>query len=500
MKKTFHHLRFRIAGAVALIGVVGVPRFLLFTFVYFLSSLRIWEFLTVKKVRNSKLARAIRGLPDYRCDDLVSVILPVNNGRSKGVERLVTSLKAQTHKNIEFIAVDSGSTDDTVPWLRSQEFKVIEIPPADFSHAYSRNTGASHANGKYLLFVVDDAIFTDPDWLRSALFLITRFRGDSLSSRQTIDENADAYARLLDTFLSLAQSDRLSVNISRNSFVATLLRRYFPLKAYFRSVSIDDTNHLVRSEVFERIRFEALTVEDIDFARRLTLRGGRVIYTNLLSIVHYHSYNEHNLRKYARRVFLDTKVISQWQPYLMRLRSREALLIAALHVLALVLRALSLQKQQRRIAIHRAPGAIAATQTFMVELGRRIGHGSVTDMLGYIESVDTTSLKSMKANHEDCFREASEIFSSVLGGAPPSNLYFDEKFTEYLLVRFKADVSAAAGALSRYHWETISQEELKEVCLFLWCNRIMSHLARDEIFRTISLRYDLDRWGIGDWA
>ena len=135
-------MRNRLVSALAILRVVPLGRFLLFALFHVLTSPPLRERLFVRNVYSRKLIDITTDLMEYRSSDLVSVVLPVNNGRSKGVERLVASLKAQTHPNIECIAVDSGSTDDTVAYLQGEGWTVIQIAPHDFTHAYSRNTGA----------------------------------------------------------------------------------------------------------------------------------------------------------------------------------------------------------------------------------------------------------------------------------------------------------------------------------------------------------------------
>lgn len=497
-------MRYRLSTAMVLGRMMGVWRAFLFVFYHVITSPLLWQSFFVRKIYGRRLTERMKGLSGYQCEDLVSVILPVNNGRSKGVERLVASLKNQAHKNVEFIAVDSGSTDDTVSYLRGEGWTVVEIQPQDFTHAYSRNTGASHAKGQYLLFVVDDVVFTDKDWLRGALFLMNAFSADALSSRQTIDGKADVYARVLDYFLSSAQSDEPGVNVSRNNWLSTFLRRFLPLRSQFRSVSIDDTNHLVRRSVFEKLKFSAPTVEDLDFSLRLTRSGGRAVYTNLLSVVHYHQYSQDSLAKYSRRVYIDTKVIAKWQPYVMKISSREAFLVAAFHALALALRAIHIA------TLHGVSSVRGVTGSGK----RRAGEGApndkfadrlkpswkAEDVLRFMWAWEGTKLKSIWLDQSDHCSEARVIFETIIGNPPPSNLFYDKGLIAYFLNRFKEDLVAACDSISVNQEGEISIEEFRTICLFLWTNRVMSHVARDNIFEARSVSYAFDALAIGDWS
>lgn len=483
--------RQRLELARTFIGVAGFSRFLRSEIFAFLTRRVYWERFLISKLSGRGLANALQGHPDYRCEDLVSVILPVNNGRSKGVERLVASLKAQTHRNIEFIAVDSGSTDDTVNWLRSEGFHIIEIAPESFTHAKSRNTGASSARGKYLLFVVDDAVFNDPDWLRSALYLMEHFGVDSLSTRQTIDEAADAYARYLDSTVSHAQSDCLSVNLSKSGFLVRWMHRVLPLQTLGRAVTIDDTNHLARRESFERILFHAPTVEDIDFALRLIQQGGRILYTNLLSVRHYHRYNPDSLSKFAMRVHVDTQVIRRWQPYLIRFPSRESFLVAGLQTLALFLQAMEEIERTNHALSARTDGQLDDWQV----------DATYIDLL--IETARHLDIHDFSALHftnYPSFDEARRFLTDILCASPPSALYHDRAVSVYFMRAMRQEIISVQKALFRHPLQTILRSEIKNVLLFIWANRIMRHMARPDAFLTSVISFPCDQWSIKEWT
>ncbi len=51
-------------------------------------------------------------------EELVSVVIPCHNAE-KTIERCVESLRNQTYQNIEVIAIDDGSTDNTMKILNT---------------------------------------------------------------------------------------------------------------------------------------------------------------------------------------------------------------------------------------------------------------------------------------------------------------------------------------------------------------------------------------------
>lgn len=100
----------------------------------------------------------------------VSVIMPAYNVRDY-VTEAVDSVAAQTLGDLELIAIDDGSSDDTAHVLRDlagdwsargRTMSVLEQPNAGAGAA--RNTGLDHARGVFVAFLDADDIWT-PDLL-----------------------------------------------------------------------------------------------------------------------------------------------------------------------------------------------------------------------------------------------------------------------------------------------------------------------------------------------
>ncbi len=94
----------------------------------------------------------------------VSVTVPVYN-TSKYLRKCLDSLQSQTLKNIEFIIVDDGSTDDSGvicdEYAKSNpKFKVIHQKNGGLASA--RQTGLNHARGEYVI-VCDSDERVEPD-------------------------------------------------------------------------------------------------------------------------------------------------------------------------------------------------------------------------------------------------------------------------------------------------------------------------------------------------
>ncbi len=88
----------------------------------------------------------------------VSVIIPCYNA-VKYVEETLQSISSQTFKNIEIIAVDDGSTDDTFSIINNYKLKdnrLITLQIQNGGSSKARMAGAKLAKGEYLLFLDSD--------------------------------------------------------------------------------------------------------------------------------------------------------------------------------------------------------------------------------------------------------------------------------------------------------------------------------------------------------
>lgn len=97
---------------------------------------------------------------------LVSVIIPTFN-RFITLNNLIESILNQTHKNIEIIVVNDGSTDKRY-YQENDNFKIVNLIHLPTNSkilfgfpniGYVINQGLKIANGKYMCFIGDDDLF-----------------------------------------------------------------------------------------------------------------------------------------------------------------------------------------------------------------------------------------------------------------------------------------------------------------------------------------------------
>jgi glycosyltransferase involved in cell wall biosynthesis len=91
-------------------------------------------------------------------DQLVSVIIPTYN-RASLISDAVQSVLGQSHRNVEIIVVDDGSTDNTRSVVDSFKGAVRYIISDHGGPAHARNAGMKAATGKYIAFLDSDDIY-----------------------------------------------------------------------------------------------------------------------------------------------------------------------------------------------------------------------------------------------------------------------------------------------------------------------------------------------------
>ena len=113
-----------------------------------------------------------------RMSPLVSVIIPCFNA-AETIERALASVRGQTYPDVEIIAVDDCSTDDTLAILRGQECPGLRVIARDRNSggpSAPRNAGIAAARGALLAFLDQDDEW-HPDKLRRQIAVISQCEG-----------------------------------------------------------------------------------------------------------------------------------------------------------------------------------------------------------------------------------------------------------------------------------------------------------------------------------
>ena len=139
---------------------------------------------------------------------LISVIVPVYNVE-KYLSQCLENLLFQTHKNIEIIIVDDGSSDNSEivynKYARQDPRFVKIIKQENSGQSVARNKGLKYATGDYIHFMDSDdyidldyyekmlkaAVYTDSDMACSGIYLIRDLLYSIVFNQKVIFTNTD---------------------------------------------------------------------------------------------------------------------------------------------------------------------------------------------------------------------------------------------------------------------------------------------------------------------
>ena len=154
-------------------------------------------------------------------NDLVSVIMPVFNAESH-VAEAINSVLNQSHENLELIAVDDASTDNSFKILsdiRDDRLKCIRLEK-NGGAGKARNEGIRLAKGRFIAFIDADDI-----WLKEKLHAQIK----SMQETNVAFSYTDYYLMNEESKLTHRVSSLPSVNyqtMKRNNYIGCLTAMY----------------------------------------------------------------------------------------------------------------------------------------------------------------------------------------------------------------------------------------------------------------------------------
>ena len=219
---------------------------------------------------------------------IISILLPVKNGASK-LRLLLPAIRSQqTSYQIEVIAIDSASTDDSVEILREFDATVIAIDPRSFNHGLTRNLATRYAAGDIYVFMNQTTLPADEHWLAN---LVRPFESDSrlagVCSRVLPREDADILMTREIARNINARQERVVTQINDWEEYRALKPEELRLFVNFHSLSA-----AVRGDVFQHISFrETNFAEDLMWGKDVLEAGYRIQYEPSSLVFHSHNYS-----------------------------------------------------------------------------------------------------------------------------------------------------------------------------------------------------------------
>jgi GT2 family glycosyltransferase len=219
---------------------------------------------------------------------LISVLLPVKNGAAQLRELLPTILRQRTRDLVEIVAVDSGSTDDTIEVLRTHRATVVAIEPEDFNHGLTRALATHYANGNVFVFLNKSTLPADENWLANLVApLDTDPMLAGVCSRVLPPPDCDPLTRR-DTLRNPNASEERQVRCITNWDEYRNLPHH-KLRTFLNFHSLSAA---IRPEVFRRIPFRKVHIgEDLLWAKEVLEAGYKVQHEPNSVVLHAHRFS-----------------------------------------------------------------------------------------------------------------------------------------------------------------------------------------------------------------
>lgn len=213
----------------------------------------------------------------------VSIVIPTLNGGAMLEQSLAAIRRQQIRRPYEVICVDSGSPASDLTMMETYGARVIRINKADFNHGLTRDLGASHAKGRVLVFINQDVVPVDEEWLEHITAPL--FENNGCAAVQgAITEVPEPEKRFY------WDSNGPRFYFTRES------RRW--MERYF-GIGFSTVNAALRRDVWERFPFGYAPIMEDKKWQRAVVEAGYGIGVELRACV-YHTHN-YGMRSLLRR-------------------------------------------------------------------------------------------------------------------------------------------------------------------------------------------------------
>lgn len=216
----------------------------------------------------------------------LSILLPTLNAAGD-LQRLLPALAQQEISGeVECLAVDSSSTDQTVSLLEGAGFDVQVIPRREFSHGSTRNLLASRAKGTYLLFLTQDAVPVGPDCIEQLLKPLEDVSVAAVGARLVPHPSDDPLTAR--TVLASPEASGLAQirRLRPGQALADLAPTEAVQRARFHNVACAYRAQVLTKWPFSQVAFG----EDVVWADMVLTKGQALAHAPLAMVRHAHCY------------------------------------------------------------------------------------------------------------------------------------------------------------------------------------------------------------------
>jgi len=223
-----------------------------------------------------------------------SIVIPTYNGGNLFKQVLEAIKKQNTPWEYEIIILDSESKDGTAEYVQAEKNIIYKkILKKDFNHGMTRNFGASIANGEFVVFITQDAIPLNNEWLYNMVTILEHYPNAAGAFGKHVPHDDASYftkKELNDHFenfsnfpLSISKETKIPEGLNEEAWKNVL---------HFYS----DNNSCLRKEVWKQVPYRDLQYgEDQVWADDIIKAGYEKVYALTSSVKHSHEYTPNDV-------------------------------------------------------------------------------------------------------------------------------------------------------------------------------------------------------------
>jgi rhamnosyltransferase len=215
----------------------------------------------------------------------VSIIILTKNAGEAFATLLQRLSSQKLDGNYEIIVIDSGSTDDTLEIAGDFRVKTFRIRPKEFHHGRTRNLGAERVGGTILVYITQDALPLNDDWL----------------SNLTDDLKDPQVAMVVGRQIPWPTTKPPEKFFYNHYFPEHKIEVVHGAPDYYRdNMFISNVNSAIKRDVWRQFKFseDIVLAEDKEIAKRILLAGWKIVYQPDAVVYHAHDFS---LRSIFRR-------------------------------------------------------------------------------------------------------------------------------------------------------------------------------------------------------
>ena len=206
--------------------------------------------------------------------DTSIILLTLNAGEK--FRKVLKAIFNQTYNNFEVIIIDSSSIDNTLEYAKRHPIKIFKIPRSDFGHGKTRNLGAKLARGRYVVYLSQDAIPADNNWLANLLINLKKEDVAGVFGKQIPNITANP----LDFFSYKEDYPDIRKSISIQNYKQN-------------NVIFSNVNSAVKKSVILKYPYteNVPASEDLGWAIGIIKNNYKLIYEPTAAVIHSHKFS-----------------------------------------------------------------------------------------------------------------------------------------------------------------------------------------------------------------